>query len=71
MKQEYLVIAVIAVTIACLLLALSECSSDSVRRVIDSNPPHEDRDTERHKIIEQGRDFCVKYPDDVACPGKR
>jgi hypothetical protein len=43
---------------------LTGCSSDSWRM----KPPSQD--AERKHIIEQGQDFCERYPDDVACPSK-
>jgi hypothetical protein len=47
------------------LLLLAGCSSDSTRGQAPLS-----RAEERHQIIQKGQDFCAKYPDDLACPGR-
>jgi hypothetical protein len=54
-------------------IALTGCSSDAWR--VKGQSPDPDiapmsRDAERKHVIEQGQDFCVRYPDDIACPSK-
>lgn len=52
-------------------LALTGCTGERMTGTKPIEIAPIPRDEERHKIIEQGRDFCVKYPDDIACPGKK
>jgi hypothetical protein len=48
--------------------ALAGCSSDSYR--VQGQSPGPNRDAERKSIVEQGQNFCERYPDDIACPSK-
>jgi hypothetical protein len=52
-------------------ITLAGCSSDAFR-VKGQSPDVApvSRDAERKHIIEQGQDFCERYPDDIACPSK-
>jgi hypothetical protein len=54
-------------------IALTGCSSDAYRMNGQSPDPKVapmSKDAERKHIIEQGQDFCERYPDDIACPSK-
>jgi hypothetical protein len=48
------------------LLTLAGCSTEA-----DRVQPPPDRASERRQILDSGRAFCAKYPDDIACPGHR
>lgn len=65
--------AVVALFLAILaLLTMEGCSGDATRGKADLGPSMPmGRDAERDRIIGQGKDFCVKFQDDVACRGPK
>jgi hypothetical protein len=56
---------IVLLAIACVL---GGCSADAIR---NGNKPADvipiSRDQERARILEQGTDFCGRWPDDIAC----
>jgi hypothetical protein len=51
---------------------LSGCSADAIRQ--GNNPPDViplSRAEQRNRIANEGKDFCERYPDDIACKGPK
>lgn len=64
----------IAVAIAvAIMLLLEGCSGDVTRMggKADLSPAPMSRNAERDHIVDQGKDFCVRYPDDSVCRGPK
>jgi hypothetical protein len=66
-------LAAFAVAVVAIFL-LQGCSGDMARirgksDLAPSTPMG--RDLERERSIGQGKDFCVKYPADIACKGPK
>lgn len=58
--------------IALAALLLADCSGEVIRgQAQQSDLTPLTRDQERNKIVEQGQQFCSRYPDDVACKGPK
>ena len=61
-----LIAVVIAVAI---ILLLEGCSGDVTRMggKADLSPAPMSRDAERDHIVDEGKDFCTRYRDDIVC----
>lgn len=71
-ESELYLTGLIAIAIAVLIVVLLEgCSGDVMRMggKADLSPAPMSRDAERDHIVGEGKDFCARYSDDVACRG--
>jgi hypothetical protein len=53
------------------LLVLAGCSGEATRSGNKPDIAPMSRAAERERVLEEGRKFCERYPDDLVCPGKR
>lgn len=59
------------IVLAILVLSLMGCSAEAIRQGNKPDLAPMSREAERSHILEEGTDFCKKYPDDVACKGPK
>ena len=63
---------IVAIGLGGVLILLMSCSADAIRQ---GNKPADEiplsRAEQRNRIANEGKDFCERYPDDIACKGPK